>query len=166
MERKKEVQFCNKIEELKNSMYAVAMGLLQNESDAEDAIQNTIMSAYRFFDTLSVFEKFKPWILKILTVECYKILKKRKSVCCYNDEIDNIETEFNENDIIETKITVWEAVCSLNEKYRVVVILFYYEELSIKDISKILNENQTTIKKRLQRAREKLKEILKEEDFE
>ncbi len=165
MERQKELQFCKKVDELKNSMYAVSMGILRNESDAEDAIQNTVLSAYRFFDTLSVFEKFKPWILKILTIECYKILKKKRESLSYSDELNNTVSGNDSYSEIDTRLVVWNAVCSLEEIYRIPVILFYYENLSIKDIGNITNENQNVVKKRLQRAREKLKEKLKEDDF-
>ena len=59
--------FCSQVGAMKNSMYALAIGILKNEADAEDAIQNALLSAYEHLDALRLFDKIKPWVLKILT---------------------------------------------------------------------------------------------------
>ncbi len=161
MTKQKEELFCRKIVELKDTMYAVSMGILKNESDAEDAMQNAILSAFKYYDSLSVFEKFKPWILKILTIECYKIIKKRT----YNADIDQCIDLCDKSQDIDTGIALWNAVFSLDDSLRISTILFYSEGMSIRDISKVTGSTVAAVKKQLQRARERLRDILDEEDF-
>lgn len=153
--------FGDKIEKLKQSMYLLALTILKNDADAEDAMQNAVLKAYENLDKLRITEKFKPWIFKILINECYKILNTRK----YNDDINEF-TDIKEQDRrIEDKMTVWEAVNKLETGYREVTILFYYDCMKIKDIAKTLGISEANVKKRLQRARLQLGNLLDKEDF-
>ncbi len=153
--------FCRKVSELKNGMYSVAIGILKNEADADDALQNTLIASYKHLDQLKSTEKFKPWIYRILTNECYRIINNRK----YDANIDEIGcAAYNKQDY-ETKQTLWSIVNSLELNYRTVIILFYYENMSIKDIAKTLNISTDNVKQRLSRARTKLKSLLNQEDF-
>ncbi len=161
MDKQKEERFCRKVTELKDTMYALSIGILKNKSDAEDAMQNAVFFAFKYYDSLSAFEKFKPWFLKILTVECYKIINKRN----YTEDIDEcIDICDTPVDII-TSVSLWDAVFSLEPILRTCIILFYSEGMNIKDIAKVTNSTPDAVKKRLQRAREKLREILNEEDY-
>ena len=154
--------FSRKTAELANGMYVLAVSILKNEADAEDAIQNALLLAYRNLDKLRMFDKFKPWLFKILTNECYKIINARK----YSDDIENISLEAGESCLeTETKMTLWETIKSLPEDYRTVMVLFYYEDMKITEIASVLNVSEDTVKKRLSRAREKLRRLLDEEDF-
>ena len=154
--------FSRKTAELANGMYVLAVSILKNEADAEDAIQNALLLAYRNLDKLRMFDKFKPWLFKILTNECYKIINARK----YSDDIENISLEAGESCLeTETKMTLWETINSLPEDYRTVTVLFYYEDMKITEIASVLNVSEDTVKKRLSRAREKLRRLLDEEDF-
>lgn len=154
--------FIKKTGELHNGMYVLAISILKNEADAEDAIQNALLLAYRNLDKLHLFEKFKPWLFRILTNECYKIINSRK----YSEDIENCSLEAV-SDVMETetRLTLWEAVDSLPEDYRVVTVLFYYEDMKINEIAETLNISADTVKKRLSRAREKLRAVLDLEDF-
>lgn len=156
--------FCFQIDKLKNSMYLTSMSILKNKEDAEDAIQNTLLISYNHLDDLKLFDKFKPWILKILTNECYKILKKRT----YNLDIDaenGINIPSVSDSVQDETSTIWESILLLELKYRTVIILYYYEDMSIKNISKTLDISVDNAKKRLSRARKMLKTILEKEDF-
>ena len=73
--------FCNKIEEYKYSLYRLSLSILKNEQDAQDAVSEAICSAYAKLDTLSDKEKFKPWMMRILTNASYDIYRKRKNIC-------------------------------------------------------------------------------------
>ena len=100
--------------------------------------------------------------MRILINQCKKIykqnqLRNRKNV---NLE-DNIE-KININEEKDDYSFVDDAIHRLDTKYREIIILYYYDELKIKDIAKILKIPQGTIKTRLNRARKKLNEILKE----
>lgn len=153
--------FCRKVSELKNGMYSVAIGILKNEADADDALQNTLIASYEHLDQLKFTEKFKPWIYRILTNECYRIINNRR----YDTDIDEIVCAADNKQDYETKETLWSIVNSLELNYRTVIILFYYENMSIKDIAKTLDISTDNVKQRLSRARTKLKSLLNQEDF-
>ena len=78
------------------------------------------------------------------------------------EETPDIPDDSPENDIT-TSLTVREAVNSLKQPYRTVVVLFYYENLSVSKIAQITNTNVVAVKKQLSRARKMLREILKED---
>ena len=155
--------FCHKIQELKNPMYGLAVGITKNPEDAEDAIQNTLMLAYEHLDELSMLEKFKPWIMRILTNECYRILKKRR----YHQNIDETYDIADETQDLTEKMTLWELIQRLPPDYRTAILLFYYEGMSIRQIARAMDISEDNAKKRLSRARAKLKVFLeKEEQYE
>ncbi len=156
--QEKTAWFCQKISQLKNSMYVTAIGILRNKEDAEDAIQNALMQGYDHLDDLRFFDKIKPWILRILVNECYKILKKRM----YTVDIEELEV-FSGEDTIEQKTILWESVLALEMKYRTVIILYYYENMPVKDMAKVLGITVDAVKQRLFRARKMLREILESE---
>ena len=79
------------------------------------------------------------------------------------DEFTDIgETQEN----LDDRITLWETVNRLDDEYRMVIILFYYEGMKIKDIAKTLEISEANVKKRLQRARGHLRQMLDREDFQ
>lgn len=153
--------FCNQVGALKNNMYALAIGILKNEADAEDAIQNTLLTAYEHLEDLRFFDKVKPWILKILTRECYRIASYRKD----HVDIDELSVAADPGADSDIKESVWQAVNQLDTKCREIIILFYYEDLSTREIAGILDISEENVRKRLSRARVILRTLLDEEDF-
>ena len=132
------------------------------EDDVNEAIQQTIILIYDKLYQLRNENKVGTWIMRILINQCKKIykqnqLRNRKNV---NLE-DNIE-KININEEKDDYSFVDNAIHRLDTKYREIIILYYYDELKIKDIAKVLKIPQGTIKTRLNRARKKLNEILKE----
>ena len=151
-------QFCSAVFEMKGDLYAVALSILKNKEDAEDAVQQTLLKAYERLDTLRFSEKFRPWILKILTNECYTVIRDRKQIVLTEDIEDVPDKEIK----TEEKLTLWETVSHLKLEQRTVILLFYYQDLSIKEISKVLGISENTVKKRLSRARDTLRQSLEE----
>jgi len=148
--------FCSLLREYRLGLFRLAKGILENDADTEDAVSETIYKAFANFDKLRSFESFKPWIMKILVNEAYTIAKKRKKT----EPLDYIEIAANDSKAIETH-ELWDAVQALSDEFRAVTILFYYEDMSIKEISKILNLPKGTVNSRLNRSREKLRLILR-----
>lgn len=151
--------FCKKINKLKDDMFAISVCILKNRDDAEDAIQNTLLITYEHLDELKSPNKFKPWIIKILTRECYKIYNKK----IYHLDIDEVNCADEKNFDIETKISLWNIIQSLNTNYRTVIMLFYFEDMSISDIANALDISEDNAKKRLSRARAALKKLISED---
>ena len=144
-------------------MYHLAFSLLRNDADAGDVISESIYRAYKNLDTLKHKSSFKAWILQIVHNTAVETIRKNSKVIPV-EELKNTIVHNQECDIT-TKVTIQEAVRNLKQPYQTVVILFYYENLSIIEISRITNTSIVAVKKQLSRARKMLLEVLKE-DFE
>lgn len=148
--------FVHLIQENKMSLYRVAKGILQNEADIEDVIQITILKAYENIRKLKVSEYFKTWITRILINECTTVLRGRKKVVPMENNINDLAT----TEDTYTNVDLYHAVHSLREKLRIVTILFYYEDLSTKEIANVLALPEGTVRSRLSKARLKLQKKL------
>lgn len=140
-------------------MYSVAFSILSNESDAADAISESIYRAYKNLDTLNNIYSFKPWLLRIVRNCAVELVRSNKKLLSIDDF--EIEESSSENEIV-TALTLRKAVDQLKQPYREVVVLFYFEDLSIAQISKITGTSVVTAKQQLSRARKMLREMLME----
>lgn len=145
------------VNENRLNIYRVARGILSNGQDIEDAIQNTIMKAFEKIRTLKNDSLFRTWITRILINECNEILRKNKKINFLN-ETNTIE---NYNDSYEN-MDLTKAINSLSEELRITTVLFYFEDMSVKEISKLINIPEGTVRSRLSRARGILKSIMDE----
>lgn len=136
------------------SMYRLAMSILKNSNDAEDAVSETVLTAYEHLSSLKKNDSFKAWMMTILVNVSKKMLRKKKRVVLYDD------LGLFEKSTDEGSCEMWEAVLTLNAKYAKVVILYYYEGFSTKEIARILHIPEGTVKSRLSRARSKLQQII------
>lgn len=149
------------IREYKHNLFRMAKSILHNDTEAEDAVGETICKAYSKLDSLRSFVSFKPWIMKILINECYATAKQRSRID-YRHQAENVipgVSEDSQDDFQE----LWTVVYQLDQEFSTVVILFYYEDLSIKEIVKIMGLAEGTVKSRLFRAKQKLKVLLEDE---
>lgn len=148
------MEFCEQIKTYKYQLYIVANTILKNEEDAQDAVCNAILKGYEHLEQLKSPHKFKSWMITITKNEALQM--KRKRIQLPGDEkveamLEPVQENYNE---------LWDVVQSLKEEYRLVIVLFYYNDLPIKDISKILEIPLGTVKSRLNRGREILKREL------
>lgn len=140
------------IQQNKISLYRVAKGILQSEDDIGDAIQETILKAYKGLSKLRQDHFFKTWLIKIMINECNIILRHRKRLIPMESLPHEDSTNMPEHDQMEL---MW-AIDSLDQDLKVVTILYYYEDMPIKTIASTVNIPEGTVKSRLSRAREKL----------
>ena len=147
--------FSTLIKSYEKDLYKVAIAMTKNDDDALDCIQEAILQAYISIKDLRQDEYFKTWLIKILINKCNALLKKNKKIL-------NLDVSIAENDKVEQsdRLELKDSINNLDSDLKIVVILYYYEDMSIKDISESLNIPQGTIKSRLSRARSKLKEML------
>lgn len=130
-------------------MYKVALAILMNDEDAADAIQDTILVCWEKIDTLKYVQYFKTWMTKILIHKCYKLRREAKKT-------ERLE-EYEEPAVYdEYKLELMDALSSLDEKYRIIMTLFYSEGYHINEIAEILRIPKSTVQTRLQRGRTKL----------
>ena len=133
---------------------------------AEDILQDVFISCYKNIDNFRMESSYKTWLVKITINKCKDTLKRwsfrnlifKEKIRSVDIELKSPESIFVEN---EEDVFLFEQVMKLPINYREVIILFYYEELHIEEISKLLGIKENTVKTRLHRARKKLKEMLK-----
>lgn len=146
--------FISLMEDNKIAMYRIAKSILHSESDIEDAMQNTILIAYEKLYTLKKNDFFKTWLIRILINQCNSIYKKNKKTI----SIEKIKEESTTNQCIN--VDLYNALNSLDEKLRLVIVLFYFEDMTTKDISKAIGISNNAVRTRLFRGREKLYKLL------
>lgn len=150
------------IDEYKTQMYKTAKAILKNEDDVCDAIQEALISCYKNIEKLKKEKYFKTWLIRITINKCYDIIEKNNSINNKIEKIIPIEEEISNN--IEDKIDLNKALRQLDNDLRIVTVLYYYDDIQVKDIADILEIPAGTVKSKLSRAREKLYEILKQEE--
>lgn len=151
-------QFQRIAEKYIDTVYRVALSFCNSKSDAEDAVQNAF---YKLMQTDLEFaddEHIRRWLIKVAINECKMMLRSywNKNVISYEET--TLQPTYIENE----KKELFDAVMKLPAKYRVVVHLYYYEGYSCAEIAKLLSISSSSVQTRLQRARNKLKEQLKE----
>lgn len=150
--------FTQLIYEIRQDLYKIARCRLSCEDDIEDAVQETMIETFKNIKKLKKQEAYKKWIIKILVNKCNYIYKKNKN---RNISFENLELEkrysFNENYNELEEIDFYLILKDLNYDERIALTLFYLEDYSIKEISKLLKTNENTIKTRLKRGKEKIK---------
>lgn len=151
--------FCRLVRQNEKAMYSVAFSILSNESDAADAISEAIYRAYKSLDTLKNEYAFKPWILRIVRNCAVELVRSNKNLLSIDDV--EVEESSSENEIV-TALALRKAVEQLKQPYKEVVVLYYYEDLSIAQISKITGASVVTAKQQLSRARKMLRDMLME----
>ncbi len=148
------------IEDLKVYMYSIAIRFLQDDNDAADAIGNTIIISYEHLKELKKLEFFKTWLTRILINECKKILIKKEKIVSM-DEYDGTILE-DEKDI-EQKLDFENYLDKLSDDHKAIILLYYYEEMSVEEISECLGIAEGTVKSRLFVARKNLRKIMEKE---
>ncbi len=154
--------FTQLILNIKNDLYKICVTRLNNEHDIDDAIQETMLQAYEKIHQLHDNSKFKAWTIKILINNCNLIYKRKKKTILLNDENNIFEyLEKSENlgniNLIENTLDFYKLISGLTYKEKIILILYYAEDFSINEISKILNMNENTVKTKIRRAKEKIK---------
>lgn len=141
---------------MKTKMYGLAFSILRNNEDCADAIQETILKSYKSMHTLKKPEYFQTWMFRILINECNQLLRnKSKTVTIANLEL---MAEHGNGDY--EAVAIREAVEQLDEPLRLAVNLFYFQDLSMRDVGDVLGIKEGAVKGRLFRARQQLMRIL------
>lgn len=139
-----------------NSILRMCYMYLKDYQLAEDVTQETFLQVWNKYETFENKSSEKTWITRIAINRCKKCMRaswfKRISI----EELPEI-FENDSSEMILNKGTISLKIMKLPQKYREVILLYYYQELSVKEISAVLNQKETTILQRLKRARECLK---------
>lgn len=156
-------------EKYKEKIYRTACLLCGNSTDGDDISQETWISAYSNIKKLKNPESFVPYLYSILKRCAFKRFRKRKleipTETLPEFDIHNVPSLLSEVLQRERSREVSRAILSLEKRQRMVVILYYYNEFSIDEISAIMNAPPGTVKSRLHSARNKLSSLILKEDF-
>jgi RNA polymerase sigma-70 factor, ECF subfamily len=147
------------------SSYRTACLILGNPADAEEAVQDAFLRAWRFRDSLTSVPSIKPWLYRVVVNSCYSKLRReiphrdqRASDAPLDQlaaaEADPAAAALNS----EVTDTVVAALQRLPVSLRVPVVLRYYADLSERDIALAIGRRQGTVKSRLHEARRRLAE--------
>lgn len=151
-----------------DSLYRVSRSILRNDSDCEDAVSEAITIAFQKLDSLKKDEYAKTWLTRILIHECFHIRKQQSRITLISDDSESIlnTQKYSESSCdTDNYFDLYYAMSHLTEDQRLAVTLYYYEGYSVKEIAKITGVTQGTVKSRLGRARNQLKQLLKEEEY-
>lgn len=148
------------IEKYQTYLYKTAFLYVKNEQDALDAVQNCVMKGMIAIDKLREPAFFKTWLTKILINCIYR--ESEKQVPIYSlEEYQEKATEASFS--VEERIDLYEAIDLLRPFYKSVIILYYFSNMKIKEISGILDIPEGTVKGYLARAKKELKRSLEKE---
>ncbi|MDG4657294.1 sigma-70 family RNA polymerase sigma factor [Ectobacillus antri] len=140
-------------------LYYTALSYMKNKEDALDAIQEATCKAYLSLKQLKKPEFFSTWLFRILICECYRLLKHKQRVLPYEESelikrLPHKQTEKNDT------VDISGALSQLNYFYQTAIILYYYHDLSIKQIAEVMDKPVGTIKTYLYRGKKQLKQEL------
>ena len=151
-------------------VYRLALSILDDSDDADDATQEVFLSALRGLDSFRANASLKTWLFSITINVCRSRLQRFKrrgrlvqilqSLFHLRSDQAHPESEAIQN---EADAALWTAVHALDEKHRIPIVLRYYHDLPVADIAELLGIPVGTVHSRLNHARERLRVLLKEE---
>jgi RNA polymerase sigma factor (sigma-70 family) len=150
--------FCNELFPHKEQLYRIAFSYLKNEQDSLEAIQAVTVKAFTHYKKLNNLEFFKTWLIRVLINYCIDELKHRKRYANINESADKVHLHEEDN-----AIYVRGFIERLEHKYRQVVHLKYFEDMTFEQISRVIKKSENTVKSRLYKAQQLLKEMMEKE---
>jgi len=154
--------FCILINEKKEGLYRMAYMHVKNSDDALEIVQEAIYKAYLSFEKLKDLKYFNTWITRIVINCSIDYIRKRKKLVFLEENISSWE---NNTDNKEELIDLYNAVDKLKGNSKTIVILKYFEGLTINNIAEILDYPVSKVKNNLHKALKELRLELKEEDY-
>lgn len=141
-----------------NRLYRTALAIMGNVSDAEDLVQEAFLRAYEKAPEFVSEEHEKAWLIRVTVNLCNSRLRSP-----WKRRVEPLLAAYPAAEPEQSELL--EYILALPPKYRAVIHLFYYEGCSVKDISGLIGQKEATIRSLLTRARQKLKSVLKEDDY-
>lgn len=140
------------MEECRMTLRRVALAYLKDEEDVADAIQDTILAAWEHIGTLKKEEYFKTWLVRILINHCTKTYRANKQKFTIEDGCETADCDRG-----RTETAFRELLSILPEDSRTIFQLYYGEQFTTREIARILDMRENTVKSRLHRGKEQLR---------
>lgn len=140
-----------------NTLFRICLIMLGNSHDAEDAVQETLIKYLQKTPDLKDKEHEKAWLIKVASNKCKDMLRFRaRHATAGIESICEFMRDSSDSGILE-------ALMTLPEKFRIVLVLYYVEQYKIEDIAGVIGKSVSAVKMRLQKGRRLLKEIYRKE---
>lgn len=175
-------QALNKLyEKYSGKLYRTVYLITRNKEDSEDILQETFIKCYLHCNEIKTPEYFESWLMKIMLRISWRMVKQRKKLVSSDELLENNEYVGFAESLFEDKTakmpldqivikerhsTVINSINSLDFKFKTVIVLYYYQQLSVGEIAKIIGKPEGTIKSRLHTGRVKLKKMLTKKNNE
>lgn len=158
----------------KSNVYAVAFAMLKNKEDAEDATQQALITIWRNIHHLKKIEAFETWLYHIAYTRSLNILKSRSHYEVAENDSDDIYTsEVEENELFlpseyaereDLRERLFRIIDSLSAVQRETIVLYYFDDKNVTEISEIMDCSEGTVKSRLYHARNYIKNSITEQE--
>ncbi|MDD6880601.1 MAG: sigma-70 family RNA polymerase sigma factor [Firmicutes bacterium] len=150
--------------------YSIAINMLKKEDDVQDLLQDSYLTVINKIDMVREPERAISWFNMIVGNKCKDYIKRKKPI--FFNELNNEDEDFEEHieneymdfvpekaiDYSETKRLMGKILDSLSDDQKLCVLMYYYEELTVKEIAEALECSENTVKSRLNYARKKIRE--------
>ena len=156
------------VQTYQQDVYRLALSILDDSHEAEDATQESLLAALRALDSFHGDSSLKTWLVSITVNVCRTRLQRQKrreqlkqvlNVIFRRTSAPTVEEDAIQN---ESNRALWTTIHKMNEKHRIPIVLRYYHDLSITEIASILQVPEGTVHSRLNTARRLLHDVLKE----
>ncbi len=156
------------VEQYKKMVFTLALNILKNREDAEEATQDTFFKAYQSLAGFKGESSVSTWLYRIVYHTSISMLRKRKETTVDLDGLDRMTTSSISTqpqngqrlEIQDRKRMLKDALLQLEDDDAFIVLLFYYKEQSVEEIAAITSLSTSNVKVKLHRSRKKLQEIL------
>jgi RNA polymerase sigma-70 factor (ECF subfamily) len=158
------------VRQYETGVFRLALSILGDPAEANEVTQETFLAALRSLPAYEEKKSLKAWLYTIALNQSrshlrkHKVLERLRATLTSVFQIEN-EKQVSPEEIViqnEKEAQLWGALTQLDERHRIVLVLRYFHELSVTDISDILSVNEGTIHSRLHTAREKLRSALQD----
>lgn len=162
-------RFAYFVEQYQDMAFVTALGILGNSEDAEEAVQDAFMRAFRGLSSFRAQSKFSTWLCRIV-INVALSRSKKKPLSKYVEDLDlaeelavDIESAYERLNAADRARYIRHALERLNPEDRSILTLYYLNEQPIEEIAFILENTRDNIKMKLHRARKKMYNILSQE---
>lgn len=151
--------FVELLQNEKIKLYKMAYIYMKNENDALDVVQETVARAYSKIHTVKEERYFTTWLMRILINTAIETLRKNQKI------VPILEQQSEQIQVLsyDERLDLLQAIEQLEEKYKTVILLKYYRDLSTKDIADLLDCPEGTVKTNVHRGIQQLKKYFNRE---
>lgn len=154
-----------------NTVYYAAKTIVKDEEAALDIVQDSFLRAFSHMDLLTNPDSFLPWMKRIAVNGAKNWLRKKKpllftDITTVNEKGEEEPPDFRDSDLTSQpeevldaktkKELLWQIIDALSDEQRLVVSMYYFQEMSVAEIAQMLGVSQNTVKSRLNYARKKI----------